>query len=201
MSFKQSFLRNRRCIIGDPLATPPKLTYLQSLSDSKSTRWIGLCRGDKIHPEHLIVIKKNRKELVLHKSNTSFTRKEGDDLATFMLFNAIHQTQMNLVDDDHVVLEENSPSSALTLMRDLADGSDVDYGGAFDPAFVDIYLSSQPDGNGIPTEDLGGVLNWLRLNHPQELSRVLYYDEDVEKFTVALILVKTDSQGMEMAEA
>ena len=70
----------RRCVIGYIRSKPNALQYIASLSSRKLNIWVGHCKGDRTHPEHLITIKKEDKSAVLYKRNDSFKNFSGKTL-------------------------------------------------------------------------------------------------------------------------
>jgi len=62
-----------RCVIGD--FPPNKIKYLQPISSRKLGTWIGHCAGDKLHPEHLVMMKEQHAwHLKYSKTDTFATR-------------------------------------------------------------------------------------------------------------------------------
>lgn len=67
-----------RCVIGDRLSLPNKITYLHPISSRKVGTWIGHCAGDKSHPEHLFMIKTQEKWFVKYTKTDIFTTRWDD---------------------------------------------------------------------------------------------------------------------------
>jgi len=66
-----------RCVIGEIENIPNELTYLQSISGRKRGVWTGFCKGDKLHPEHLIVLKKSTRTYILTSRTDIFKKPSG----------------------------------------------------------------------------------------------------------------------------
>ncbi len=81
---KQSQAKNYRCVIGQILSRPNKLNYLQPVSSRRLGVWIGHCKGDKEHNEHLILIKKAKKYFLLHNVSDIFKKPDGKVLGKRM---------------------------------------------------------------------------------------------------------------------
>jgi len=64
-----------RCVIGDVRSLPNKITYLQPISSRKLGAWIGHCKGDKSHHEHLFMIKAQPKWFVKNSVTDIFTTR------------------------------------------------------------------------------------------------------------------------------
>lgn len=64
-----------RCVIGDRLSLPNKITYLHSISSRQLGTWIGHCAGDKSHPEHIFMIKSQEKWFVKNSKTDIFTTR------------------------------------------------------------------------------------------------------------------------------
>lgn len=71
-----------RCVIGEVSSMPNKLDYLQPISSRKLGVWIGHCKGDKAHQEHLIVIKKAKKYFLLNNVTDIFKKPDGKVLGS-----------------------------------------------------------------------------------------------------------------------
>ena len=61
-----------KCIIGENKSSPNNLIYEQTLSGKKTGVWVGYCKGDKIHPEHLLRIMYQGEWFILHSKNDPF---------------------------------------------------------------------------------------------------------------------------------
>src|SRR3990167_514486 len=68
----------KRCVLGTDTAKPNEITFLPNLSDHHSNQWIGFCKGDQSHPEHLIIIKYGKKHSILYKKSSAFARPDSD---------------------------------------------------------------------------------------------------------------------------
>ena len=66
-----------RCVIGEIESKPNKLDYLQPISSRKHGVWIGHCNGDKVHDEHIVVLKKARKYYLLNNLTDIFKKPSG----------------------------------------------------------------------------------------------------------------------------
>jgi len=64
-----------RCVIGETLSLPNKITYLQPISSRKLGTWIGHCEGDDSHPEHIFMIKSQQKWFVKNSKTDIFTTR------------------------------------------------------------------------------------------------------------------------------
>lgn len=58
-----------------------KLKYLQPLSGRKRGIWIGYCKGDKVHDEHLVVIKKLPRWHIINTLTDTFTKPSGKNFS------------------------------------------------------------------------------------------------------------------------
>lgn len=70
----------RRCVLGVIPSKPNKLTYISSLSSRKLGIWVGHCKGDKTHKEHLIIIKKEERNNIIYKKTDTFKNYSGKTL-------------------------------------------------------------------------------------------------------------------------
>lgn len=70
-----------RCVIGEIENLPNELTYLQSISGRKRGVWIGFCKGDKLHAEHLIVLKKSTRTYIITSRTDIFKKPSGVTLS------------------------------------------------------------------------------------------------------------------------
>lgn len=64
-----------RCVIGEWLSRPNKITYLQAISSRQLGTWIGHCAGDKSHPEHIFMIKAQERWHVKNSKSDIFTTR------------------------------------------------------------------------------------------------------------------------------
>jgi len=64
-----------RCVIGEWLSRPNKITYLQAISSRQLGTWIGHCAGDKSHPEHIIMVKTGEKWYIKNAKTDIFTTR------------------------------------------------------------------------------------------------------------------------------
>jgi len=125
---------------------------------------------------------------------------QGDDLAQPEVFNAISRTQDNLLTgDEGLILPQGARGldSPLTVMRDLADDSDVQQGGRYDAVFAGYFAANDSDANGVPETNIQGLLDYIREKHPGALDDTVHRDDSTGLYTAALIMVKTDSRSGE----
>ena len=115
------------------------------------------------------------------------------DVAQPEVFDAIDRTQRNMLNDDRVLIQEGSQNSPLTVMQDLANGSDATHGGLYNATFAGYFTANDTDGDGVPETNITGLLDWLWDHYPNEITGVLYRDGS-GVYTIALIEVKTDSK-------
>jgi hypothetical protein len=66
-----------RCVMGD--FPPNKITYMQPISSRRLGTWIGHCKGDKLHPEHLVMIK-NQQDWFIKYSKTNIFATRWEDI-------------------------------------------------------------------------------------------------------------------------
>lgn len=78
----ESQAKNHRCVIGEIPSMPNKLNYLQPISSRRLGVWIGHCKGDKSHKEHLIVLKKAKKYFLLNNVTDIFKKPDGKVLGS-----------------------------------------------------------------------------------------------------------------------
>jgi len=74
---KQGVITKYRCVIGEIESKPNKLNYLQPISSRRLGVWIGYCKGDKVHKEHLIVMKKAKKYYIRNNVTDIFKKVDG----------------------------------------------------------------------------------------------------------------------------
>ena len=74
---KRSDRIHYRCVIGEVPSQPNELTYLQSISNRRYGVWVGYCKGDRSHQEHIIVIRKRKKYYILNDTSNSFKKPDG----------------------------------------------------------------------------------------------------------------------------
>lgn len=58
------------------MSYPNELTYMQPISSRRLGVWIGFCKGDKIHHEHIFVLKKSKRWLLLHNVSDIFKKPD-----------------------------------------------------------------------------------------------------------------------------
>ena len=91
-----------RCVIGDVIQSPNELTYLQPISSRRLGVWIGFCKGDKSHPEHIIVMRKGKKYFIQNNPTDIFKKPDGKVLGSRLFERLPHlrcpigKTYMNL---------------------------------------------------------------------------------------------------------
>lgn len=66
-----------KCVIGEIQKKPNELIYLQAISGRKRGVWTGFCKGDKLHPEHLIVLNKSRSGYISTNRTDVFKKPSG----------------------------------------------------------------------------------------------------------------------------
>lgn len=74
---KESQAKHYRCLLGNVMSFPNELTYLQPISSRKLGVWIGFCKGDAIHPEHIFLLKKSKKWFLLNNTTDIFKKPDG----------------------------------------------------------------------------------------------------------------------------
>lgn len=76
--------KNYRCVIGKIMSFPNELSYLQAISSRKRGVWIGYCKGDSSHKEHIFVLKKSKRWILLKNSSDIFKKPDGTVLGSRM---------------------------------------------------------------------------------------------------------------------
>jgi len=66
-----------KCVIGEVMQYPNELTYIQPISNRKYGVWIGFCKGDRSHTEHIVVLKKAKKWFLLNTVTDIFKKPSG----------------------------------------------------------------------------------------------------------------------------
>jgi len=81
---KEAQSKHYRCVLGEKKdrVKPNELKYLQAISSRRHGVWIGFCKGDKTHHEHIFVLKKTQKWNLLHTISDSFKKPDGKVLGT-----------------------------------------------------------------------------------------------------------------------
>ena len=88
--------------------------------------------------------------------------------------------------------------SPLNGMRDLAsNNSDINPFDFYNATFEDLFNSNDVDGDLVPDSDEGvrELLDWIMIGDgtqvPNMVSNFIYYDEELDDYTVAYFLVNT----------
>ena len=129
-------------------------------------------------------------------------------IATFDVFNQINNTQAELSDGDEWVNPDQSMMfSPLNGMRDLASNdSDLNPFDFYNATFEGLFNSNDADGDLVPDSDAGvrELLDWIMIGDgkqvPNMVSNFVYYDEEMDDYTVAYILVNTKSKNAYFSE-
>jgi len=129
-------------------------------------------------------------------------------IATFDVFNQINNTQAELSDgDDWVNPDQSMMFSPLNGMRDLASNdSDLNPFDFYNATFEELFNSNDADGDLVPDSDAGvrELLDWIMIGDgkqvPNMVSNFVYYDEEMDDYTVAYILVNTKSKNAYFSE-
>ena len=129
-------------------------------------------------------------------------------IATFDVFNQINITQEELSDgDDWVNPDQSMMFSPLNGMRDLASNdSDLNPFDFYNATFEELFNSNDADGDLVPDSDAGvrELLDWIMIGDgkqvPNMVSNFVYYDEEMDDYTVAYILVNTKSKNAYFSE-
>jgi len=87
---KEAQAKHYRCVIGQVMSFPNELSYLQPISSRKLGVWIGYCKGDKSHKEHIFVLKKSKKWFLLNNVTDIFKKPKGNVLGS-RLFDRLPQ--------------------------------------------------------------------------------------------------------------
>ena len=129
-------------------------------------------------------------------------------VATFDVFNQMNNTQADLSDGDEWVNPDQSMMySPLNGMRDLAsDNSAINPFDFYNTTFAEMFESNDANGDLVPDSDEGvrELLDWIMVGDgtqvPNMVSNFIYYDEDLDDYTVAYILVNTKSKNAYFSE-
>jgi hypothetical protein len=129
-------------------------------------------------------------------------------VATFDVFNQINNTQAQLSEGDEWVNPDQSMMfSPLNGMRDLAsNNSDINPFDFYNATFEELFNSNDVDGDLVPDSDEGvrELLDWIMIGEgtqvPNMVSNFVYYDEELDDYTVAYILVNTKSKNAYFSE-
>ena len=133
---------------------------------------------------------------------TAIVYIKGNDLADPEVLTAMDATRENVAErDGSLILYRGGRgfSSALVTMQDLADDSDVEQGGLYDPDFVRLFSESDVDNDGVPDGNVQVLLDHLYENYPELVSDSLLRDEETGKYTVMLMTIKVNTNSMENA--
>ena len=97
--------------------------------------------------------------------------------------------------------------SPLNGMRDLAsDNSDINPFDFYNSTFEELFESNDANGDLVPDSDEGvrELLDWIMIGDgtqvPNMVSNFIYYDEELDDYTVAYILVNTKSKNAYFSE-
>ena len=63
------------------MSLPPELVYQQPISNRSFGLWVGYCKGDQTHKQHLVIIKKLPAWNILHTETDIFRKPDGTTLA------------------------------------------------------------------------------------------------------------------------
>ena len=129
-------------------------------------------------------------------------------VATFDVFNQMNNTQTDLSDGDEWVNPDQSMMlSPLNGMRDLAsNNSAINPFDFYNETFADLFNSNDANGDLVPDSDkaVRELLDWIMLGDgksvPNMVSNFVYYDEELDNYTVAYILVNTKSKNAYFTE-
>jgi len=129
-------------------------------------------------------------------------------VATFDVFNQMNNTQADLSDGDEWVNPDQSMMySPLNGMRDLAsDNSAINPFDFYNATFAEMFESNDANGDLVPDSDEGvrELLDWIMIGEgtqiPNMVSNFIYYDEELDDYTVAYILVNTKSKNAYFSE-
>jgi len=129
-------------------------------------------------------------------------------VATFDVFNQMNNTQADLSDGDEWVNPDQSMMySPLNGMRDLAsDNSAINPFDFYNATFAEMFESNDANGDLVPDSDEGvrELLDWIMIGDgtqvPNMVSNFIYYDEELDDYTVAYILVNTKSKNAYFSE-
>ncbi|SVC87538.1 uncharacterized protein METZ01_LOCUS340392, partial [marine metagenome] len=129
-------------------------------------------------------------------------------VATFDVFNQIDSTQTELSDGDKWVNPDQSMMfSPLNGMRDLAsNNSALNPFDFYNETFEELFNSHDANDDLVPDSDEGvrELLDWIMIGDgtqiPNMVSNFVYYDEELDDYTVAYILVNTKSKNAYFSE-
>ncbi|MFL2941148.1 MAG: RND family transporter [Candidatus Poseidoniales archaeon] len=134
----------------------------------------------------------------------SFIYISGENLATNAVFQAIDETQNQLlIDDTYISGDENGIFSALNGMRNLASNES---GYFYNATFAELFNSKDGNSDGVPDTDadVKELLDWLfigeGINQPSMIKNFIYYDEETNEYTVSYIMVTTKSKNVYYVE-
>ena len=134
----------------------------------------------------------------------SFIYISGENLATNAVFQAIDETQTQLLTDDtYISGDANGIFSALNGMRNLASN---DSGYFYNATFAELFNSKDGNDDGVPDTDadVKELLDWLfvgeGINQPSMIKNFIYYDEETNEYTVSYIMVTTKSKNVYYVE-
>lgn len=130
----------------------------------------------------------------------SFIYISGENLATNAVFQAIDDTQIQLLTDDtYISGDPNGVFSALNGMRNLASNES---GYFYNATFAELFNSKDNNNDGVPDTDadVKELLDWLfigdGINQPSMIKNFIYYDEETSEYTVSYIMVTTKSKNV-----
>ena len=134
----------------------------------------------------------------------SFIYISGENLATNAVFQAIDETQTQLLTDDtYISGDANGIFSALNGMRNLASN---DSGYFYNATFAELFNSKDGNDDGVPDTDadVKELLDWLfvgeGINQPSMIKNFIYFDEETDEYTVSYIMVTTKSKNVYYVE-
>ena len=134
----------------------------------------------------------------------SFIYISGENLATNAVFQAIDETQNQLlIDDTYISGDANGIFSALNGMRNLASNES---GYFYNATFAELFNSKDANSDGVPDTDadVKELLDWLFIgegsNQPSMIKNFIYYDEETNEYTVSYIMVTTKSKNVYYVE-
>ena len=134
----------------------------------------------------------------------SFIYISGENLATNAVFQAIDETQNQLlIDDTYISGDANGIFSALNGMRNLASNES---GYFYNATFAELFNSKDGNSDGVPDTDadVKELLDWLFIgegsNQPSMIKNFIYYDEETNEYTVSYIMVTTKSKNVYYVE-
>ena len=134
----------------------------------------------------------------------SFIYISGENLATNAVFQAIDETQNQLlIDDTYISGDANGIFSALNGMRNLASNES---GYFYNATFAELFNSKDGNSDGVPDTDadVKELLDWLFIGEgskqPSMIKNFIYYDEETNEYTVSYIMVTTKSKNVYYVE-